>query len=1338
MINIHSFLSVIIQSAPFLCLLTPIPLLLSFFIPLKFTKQKKDFVVRTVLWLSRVSLLLAMLTCFAGGLIQKPIQSEFVSWGPIAFTLYFDTVSAVMLLLVSFLTVSIVCFSRNYLAGNPNQDLFFKWLSITSGSVLLLVISGNLALFSLAWIAVSLSLHKLLTFYKERYAAQLAARKKFLFSRWGDLALITAMVLIWHDFGTLDFAKLFSIVGNGSTDHLQLIALLLVGAAMIKSAQFPLHGWLPDTMETPTPVSALMHAGIINAGGFLVIRLSPLLVLSPRALELLAAVGGITALFGSVVMITQSSVKRSLAFSTIAQMGFMMLQCGLGAFALALLHIVAHSLYKGYAFLASGKVIDERCQAGASPKASYLGLRGAFFAFLTSGIVVFSFAFILRMKPWSDSGQFSLTLILVIALAQLLLHFWSFDWSRRGFFLGVLISSGLALLFFVLHAGTETLIEHAVAAPPVFKMAWPIGMITAFSFLIVALRPFLPPSWIKTAFGRGLFVHAYNGFYINTAVNRWLSRSQARALSQRIIGNGTVSTILKSKLTEILSLTALNNAIEVASKRMAPLWPLSRFVAVNPFVGLASIDFSEAALLLKKTIGVSLSMPPGFYRERYEKGVITNEDLDQAIKEVTTGKNESSKNFSHLLSALEKNSWEESQDLSSKLLLSSCIDAEQGTRWSLFVSEEISKWCVSFFDKGQALWHSPWKDQSLFSAWREAASLDCNPGVAGIKGWKKLVRSLPADPLLVIKKGIFQLGIGEEEAADVLYALLLSVGGWAGHLQFLAHEKNLIGEKENTLVDLLAIRMVYEMALQYVFGQSLRSNFKNYSCESRNIESASLPLPEVLWQRAHECAMQRELFGRLNKRSKNSKIKLEKAPFQAVFCIDVRSEIYRRSLEQVVPEAETVGFAGFFGFPIEVVPAGESVRKPQAPVLIKPNIQVFEHSSISPSSILFQKKISSAWASFKASAVSSFVFVELAGLGFFSKIIKSLLHCSKDSSAACSHRSLDISHISIEKQTEMAAGALRHMGLAKGSFAKIVLLCGHGSRSENNPYRSSLDCGACGGHSGEVNARTAATILNNPDVRLKLVQRGINIPVETLFVAGLHNTTTDNVTLFEGIFIPESHQEDVRCLNEALIKASLLARKERAPLLGLNSSDPKLEKFIHDRSVDWSQVLPEWGLAGNYAFIAAPREVTRGIDLAGRVFLHDYNYDLDEEEATLELILSAPVVVASWINLQYYGSTVDNQRFGSGDKTIHHVAGMLGVIEGNGGDIKTGLPLQSLHDGKNWMHEPLRLHVCIQAPKEAIERILKKHPSLANLVSNRWIHLFAASQDFQTFKKIVL
>lgn len=1333
MIIVHLFLSLIIQHAAFLCLLTPLPLLLSFFIPLKFTKKKEGFFVTTVLWLSKGSLLLAMLTCVAEGLIQRPIQAEFISWGPIAFTLYFDTVSAVMLLLVSFLALSIACFSRNYLRGNPNQDLFFKWLSITSGSVLLLVVSGNLALFSLAWIAVSLSLHELLTFYKERYDAQLAARKKFLFSRWGDLALIIAMILIWYHFGTLDFSKLFSIVKNGSTDHLQVIALLLVAAAMIKSAQFPLHGWLPDTMETPTPVSALMHAGIINAGGFLVIRLSPLLVVSPRALELLAAVGGITALFGSVVMITQSSVKRSLAFSTIAQMGFMMLQCGLGAFALALLHIVAHSLYKAYAFLASGKIIDERCQAEAPPRARYLGLRGAFFAFATSAVLVFSFAFFLRMKPCSDSGQFSLTLILVIALAQLLLHFWSLDWNLRGFFFGVFISSGLALVFFVLHAGTEILMSNSVAAPPVFKMGWPIGIITAFCFLMVALRPFLPPSWIKTAFGRALFVHAYNGFYINTAANRLLS-----AFPLRSSHVSKTKPILKSKLTDGLNRAALNNAIEIATKRIAPLWPLSRFVAVNPFLGLSSIDFSEAALLLKKTIGVFLAMPPVFYRERYEKGVIIDQDLHQAIEEVTTEKNKSSKIFSNLLLALQKNSWEESPNLSSSLLISSRIDAEHGTRWASFISQEISKWCVSFFDQGQALWHSPWKDHSLFLAWKEAALLDWNPAVAGIKGWKNLVCSLSEDPLLVIEKGIFELGIREEDAADFFYALLLSVRGWAGHLQFLAHEKNLIGEKEDALVDLLAMRIVYEVALHHLFGESLGSNFKNYSHASCNIVDGPLSLPELLWQRAHECAMQRALFGTLCNHLKISKIKLEKARFQAVFCIDVRSEIYRRSLEQVVPEAETVGFAGFFGFPVEVLAAGESVGKPQAPVLMKPNVQVFEHSSLSPASILFQKKISSAWGSFKASAVSSFVFVELAGLGFFSKIIKSLLHCSKNSSKSCSHPSIDVSHISIEKQTEMAAAALRHMGLGKRGFARIVLLCGHGSRSENNPYRSSLDCGACGGHSGEVNARVAATILNNCDIRSQLAQREINIPPETLFIAGLHNTTTDNVRLFDESLIPESHQEDVCFLNEALIKASLLARKERAPLLGLNPSDPNLEKFIKDRSFDWSQIRPEWGLAGNYAFIAAPREMTRDINLAGKIFLHDYNYELDEEEATLELILSAPVVVASWINLQYYASTVDNQRFGSGDKTLHHVAGMLGVIEGNGGDIKTGLPLQSLHDGKNWIHEPLRLHVCIQAPKEAIERILKKHPSVANLVSNQWIHLFAVSDNFQTFTKVIL
>lgn len=519
----HSLTLLLAEISPLLALLTPIPLLLPLLIPRKLANSHASEMGQGIALLSITSLLLALLTCASLTALGKPIHHEFATWGPLGLTVYFDAVSAIMLLLVSFLAISVISFSKNYLGGNPGQGRFFKWLSVTAGNVLLLVISGNLALFALAWAAVSLSLHKLLCFYSMRHGAQLAARKKFLFSRLGDLALLMALWFTWRAFGTFDYARLFAIAETGSNHSVSLIAPLLVLAAIIKSAQFPFHGWLPDTMETPTPVSALMHAGIINAGGFLIIRLSPLMALSPGALELLAAVGGFTALFGSLVMITQTSVKRSLAFSTVAQMGFMMLQCGLGAFALALLHIVAHSLYKAHTFLSSGSVIQEACKAGTSPGKTYLGIHGALGAFGVAFALVLCLGLISGNSPWHDSGKFGLALILAIAVAQMLWHWWSTSPSGFGFLGGLLAALSLCILFFALHFGTEHLVGHAVAGAPSFTMAWPIAILSILAFLILALRAFLPPTWASTPFGRALFVHAYNGFYINTAANRFLA-----------------------------------------------------------------------------------------------------------------------------------------------------------------------------------------------------------------------------------------------------------------------------------------------------------------------------------------------------------------------------------------------------------------------------------------------------------------------------------------------------------------------------------------------------------------------------------------------------------------------------------------------------------------------------------------------------------------------------------------------------------------------------------------------------------------------------------------------
>jgi uncharacterized protein YbcC (UPF0753/DUF2309 family) len=475
---------------------------------------------------------------------------------------------------------------------------------------------------------------------------------------------------------------------------------------------------------------------------------------------------------------------------------------------------------------------------------------------------------------------------------------------------------------------------------------------------------------------------------------------------------------------------------------------------------------------------------------------------------------------------------------------------------------------------------------------------------------------------------------------------------------------------------------------------------------------------------------------------------------QAAFCIDVRSEVYRRSLEAVAPETETLGFAGFFGFPIHVMPIGGSRGAPQCPVLLKPAVVVCEHvrgaGDEEETEILglrlLRRRAAKAWKAFKLSAVSSFTYVEAVGLAFAPKIVGDMMGLSRPTPDPA-RDGLDAGAVdrlgprieprlvggtptgfTPETALAMAESALRGMSLTQG-FARLVLLTGHGSSTVNNPHASGLDCGACGGFTGEANARVAAEILNRADVRAALQARGIEVPEDTWFVAGLHDTTTDRVRLFDTDAVPASHAADLKRLRGWLDAATSRARAERSALLGVAPAEA--DRLVPARSRDWSQVRPEWGLAGCAAFIAAPRTRTAGVSLGGRSFLHSYEWRQDAGFKVLELIMTAPMVVASWISLQYYGSTVNNRLFGSGDKTLHNVVGALGVLEGSGGDLRPGLPLQSVHDGRRFVHEPLRLTVAIEAPVDAINGVIARHAGVRQLVDNGWVHLFALAEDGQ-------
>ena len=818
--------------------------------------------------------------------------------------------------------------------------------------------------------------------------------------------------------------------------------------------------------------------------------------------------------------------------------------------------------------------------------------------------------------------------------------------------------------------------------------------------------------------------------------------------------------------------------VEEAARVVAPLWPLSTFIAVNPLWDLRYMSFYDAIDYAAPILGIRGYPTESFFAEAYTSGRVSKDDIQAVI---------SDQDINYEIEDTADYRMYNHQDVESPEVAATGSKAVQNnysneTLLACAVDREITKWCTAYVG---GMLPGPVED-SFYRAWRNIIGSDpAARRIAGKDGRKQLA-TMPENPVDTISKCLDRLSIAENDRVREFERRLARTLGWSGYAKWRSYwTGSSTSGQALTIVDLLAVRLSYETVLRYkdkslplarpatlfthlrrrgsldtrgrLDGRGrLDTEGSQSDCTptaTLNTPAATLNTPKTalkrVWLAAYENHYRDCLLKALEKPLQPTSTQPERPAAQAVFCIDTRSEGLRRHLE-AAGRYETIGFAGFFSLPMQYLPLGSAEYVDQYPVLLTSAIQVTDEPATKAVPLVnrhitgSQGLAAAGYALNRArkGMLSTFMLAEAGG--FFA----GPLAAAKTLTPECYHKLRDWTHrmivpriethsrydnsISVVEQVSFASNLLTTMGLTR-NFAPLVLLCGHGSTTENNPYASSLDCGACGGNRGAANARAAATLLNQPAVRNLLKEQKIIIPDDTIFIAGEHDTAIDKITILDLHLIPASHLEMVATLQANLNRAGAGLATERT--LDLPGTDTSSRVALPaGRSADWAQVQPEWGLARNAAFIVAPRELTAGVDLGRRCFLHSYDSDTDDGGKVLETILTAPMVVAHWINAQYYFSTVDPEVLSAGDKTAHNIVAGVGVLQGAAGDLQVGLPAQSILDGNRPFHEPMRLLAIVQAPQARLESIIAHHAMLRELFDGYWVHLVARDHPHDRWK----
>jgi uncharacterized protein YbcC (UPF0753/DUF2309 family) len=705
-----------------------------------------------------------------------------------------------------------------------------------------------------------------------------------------------------------------------------------------------------------------------------------------------------------------------------------------------------------------------------------------------------------------------------------------------------------------------------------------------------------------------------------------------------------MKTIHMSQETSKLTKDSILKSIH----KVAPLWGLDAYIAVNPFMGYTNDSFLNSLNHLESVLNEEL---------------IPNENL---LMDKPIGANNNKIDRAHKLESL------------------------------------LGGFLASYSDQGVSFWPNPWKELDLWNAFLSWSAKDplMNKYLtqAGVMALSELPKQA-MEAILILSETNPTL---KEQKFE---KLLFLMPGWASYFR----KSTWLDEfKENSdLPSYLAI---------LCFLDTYTEDVTKETQGKKNISDINHRYSEM---KKYELEYRNKLLNHFIEKKKNKKSK-SPAKVKFLFCIDVRSEPLRRHLEAQSEHIETDGFAGFFGMPISwKYWTNEDLS--HSPAIIKPPLAFKDTKRTS-----LNKKLTTVknWVQkIKRTFPVGFHYVESAGFLSALGLSAKTMHLVRNNQFSRKITDKDI-ELSIESlgtvgATDIAEGILNHLSWVD-NFPNYVVIAGHGSHTYNNPHEASLSCGACSGQTGELSARFFCALMNRLDVREGLVQKGILIPLETKFIPALHETVTDAIVLSQEELIEKEFREELKTW---ILNAQKDYQLEKQLKFGL---DPKMAE---NRSKNWAEVFPEAGLAGCASIIVGNSIRTRDCNLEGRSFLNSYNWKNDKDCKTLELLLTAPVVVASWINLQYFASTSTPSIFGAGNKLIHSIVGNFGVFEGNSWDLKGGLPLQSVHDGKKFIHQPIRLQVIVEAPIASIDKVLSANEGISQLVDNEWIHLIAWDED---------